>query len=62
MIWRSVVAIVRPGPTAGGAVNPYVHRRELRRGNPGVSARADHPMLDALLADTLGVVLFRIRC
>jgi error-prone DNA polymerase len=53
------VAIVRPGPIVGGAVNPYVRRRELQRQNPRYRARADHPSLDALLADTLGVVLYQ---
>jgi error-prone DNA polymerase len=55
------VAIVRPGPIVGGAVNPYVRRRELLRENPGSSdvARADHPLLDDLLKDTLGIVLYQ---
>ena len=29
------VAIVRPGPIVGGAVNPYVRRREMLREVPG---------------------------
>ncbi|MBI3081943.1 MAG: error-prone DNA polymerase, partial [Gemmatimonadetes bacterium] len=53
------VAIVRPGPIVGGAVNPYVRRRELQRERPGYRARADHPLLDDLLADTLGIVLYQ---
>jgi error-prone DNA polymerase len=53
------VAIVRPGPIVGGAVNPYVRRRELLRENPNYVARADHPLLDDLLKDTLGVVLYQ---
>jgi len=53
------VAIVRPGPIVGGAVNPYVRRRELLRENPDYVARADHPMLDDLLKDTLGIVLYQ---
>jgi error-prone DNA polymerase len=53
------VAIVRPGPIVGGAVNPYVRRRELQRQNPHYRARADHPSLDILLADTLGIVLYQ---
>ena len=32
------VAIVRPGPIVGGAVNPYVRRRELLRENPELSS------------------------
>jgi error-prone DNA polymerase len=53
------VAIVRPGPIVGGAVNPYVRRRELLRENPNYLARADHPLLDELLKDTLGIVLYQ---
>ncbi|HEY3111215.1 MAG TPA: error-prone DNA polymerase, partial [Chloroflexota bacterium] len=53
------VAIVRPGPIVGGAVNPYVRRRERLRRDPSFRPRADHPLLDELLADTLGVVLYQ---
>jgi error-prone DNA polymerase len=53
------VAIVRPGPIVGGAVNPYVRRRELQREDENYVPRADHPMLDELLKDTLGVVLYQ---
>src|ERR1700730_16801842 len=53
------VAIVRPGPIVGGAVNPYVRRRELLREDPKYVASADHPLLDELLKDTLGIVLYQ---
>src|SRR5260370_25514060 len=53
------VAIVRPGPIVGGAVNPYVRRRELLREDPEYIPRADHPLLDELLKDTLGIVLYQ---
>ncbi|MCL4368561.1 MAG: error-prone DNA polymerase [Actinobacteria bacterium] len=53
------VAIVRPGPIVGGAVNPYVRRREAQRQNPCYRARADHPLLDDLLRDTLGVIIYQ---
>lgn len=53
------VAIVRPGPIVGGAVNPYVRRREMVRRDPSYRPKADHPMLDDLLRDTLGVVLYQ---
>jgi len=53
------VAIVRPGPIVGGAVNPYVRRRELLRQDPTYLAKADHPLLDDLLRDTLGIVLYQ---
>src|SRR5713226_8728246 len=57
------VAIVRPGPIVGGAVNPYVRRREDQR-----RARAagrvyqpplEHPLLKDALAETLGVILYQ---
>jgi len=57
------VAIVRPGPIVGGAVNPYVRRREEQR-----RARAagrvyqpplEHPLLEDALAETLGVILYQ---
>src|SRR5215211_5467130 len=53
------VAIVRPGPIVGGAVNPYVRRRELLREQANYMPRADHPILDDLLRDTLGIVLYQ---
>jgi error-prone DNA polymerase len=53
------VAIVRPGPIVGGAVNPYVRRRELLRRNPNAVIEADHPALDEKLRDTLGVILYQ---
>ncbi len=53
------VAIVRPGPIVGGAVNPYVRRRELLRQNPNAVIHADHQLLDGLLRDTLGVILYQ---
>jgi error-prone DNA polymerase len=49
------VAIVRPGPIVGGAVTPYVARRE----NPKYVARYDHPRLIPILEDTLGVILYQ---
>jgi len=53
------VAIVRPGPIVANAVNPYVRRRELLRQHPGRKFSADHPLLDKLLEDTLGIVIFQ---
>src|SRR4030081_829949 len=53
------VAIVLPGPIVGGAVNPYVRRRELLREDPNYVAKADHPLLDELLKDTLGIILYQ---
>ena len=57
------VAIVRPGPIVGGAVNPYVRRREDERraraaGRP-YEPPLDHPLLKDALAETLGVILYQ---
>ena len=57
------VAIVRPGPIVGGAVNPYVRRREDQRrararGRPYEPPVA-HPLLREALAETLGVILYQ---
>ncbi len=49
------VAIVRPGPIVGGAVTPFVERRE----NPGYVTEYDHPRLEPLLKETLGVILYQ---
>lgn len=53
------VAIVRPGPIVGGAVNPYVRRRELLRENPNFQVPYDHPLLAEALRETLGVIIFQ---
>jgi len=54
------VAIVRPGPIVGNAVNPYVRERERQRRNPrAFRPRLDHPLLEPVLADTLGVILYQ---
>jgi error-prone DNA polymerase len=53
------VAIVRPGPIVGGAVNPYVRRREALRNDPATSIPLDHPLLHDALAETLGVILYQ---
>src|SRR5690606_34606928 len=49
------VAIVRPGPIVGGAVTPFVQRRE----NPGYVPEYDHPRLAPVLEETLGVILYQ---
>jgi len=57
------VAIVRPGPIVGGAVNPYVRRREAQRyaRERGVPYQppVDHPLLREALGETLGVIIFQ---
>lgn len=53
------VAIVRPGPIVGGAVNPYVRRREMLRDVPGYEVPYPHPLLEEALGETLGVIIFQ---
>jgi len=53
------VAIVRPGPIVGGAVNPYVRRREILRDNPRYEIPYPHPLLEEALGETLGVIIFQ---
>jgi error-prone DNA polymerase len=53
------VAIVRPGPIVGGAVNPYVRRRELLRETPDYQVPYPHPLLEEALGETLGVIIFQ---
>jgi error-prone DNA polymerase len=53
------VALVRPGPIVGDAVNPYIKRRQELRRNPDFDVPYDHPLLREALADTLGVVVFQ---
>ena len=53
------IAIVRPGPIVGGAINTYVRRRELLRNNPNYSIPYAHPILKEILGETLGVIVFQ---
>ena len=53
------VALVRPGPIQGGAVHPYIERRQRRRENPAYVPPYDHPLLADALEETLGVVVFQ---
>ena len=57
------VALVRPGPIVGGAVNPYVRRRESRRAavanGQHYEPPVDHPLLKEALGETLGVIVFQ---
>jgi error-prone DNA polymerase len=48
------VALIRPGPIQGNAVNPYIRRR---RGDEPVTYL--HPRLEPILRRTLGVPLFQ---
>jgi error-prone DNA polymerase len=53
------VAIVRPGPILGGAVNPYIARRQRLREEPDFEIPYDHPSLEPVLRDTLGTIIFQ---
>ncbi len=53
------VAIVRPGPIQGGAINPYIERRRRLRENPTYEPPYPHPSLRPVLESTLGTVIFQ---
>ena len=53
------VAIVRPGPILGGAVNPYISRLQTLRENPDYVVPYEHESLKSVLADTLGTIIFQ---
>ena len=53
------VAIVRPGPILGGAVNPYIKHKQRLREDPDFEVPYDHPSLEPVLRDTLGTIIFQ---
>ena len=53
------VAIVRPGPILGGAVNPYIARLQAQRADPDYVVPYEHESLKSVLADTLGTIIFQ---
>ena len=53
------VALVRPGPIQGGAVHPYLERRERLRKDPAFRVPYEHPSLEPILRDTLGAIVFQ---
>ena len=53
------VAIVRPGPIQGGAVNPYIARRQALRADPDFKIPYEHPSLQRALSETLGAIIFQ---
>jgi error-prone DNA polymerase len=48
------VAIIRPGPVQGNAVHPYIRRKQGRE-----QVTYAHPLLEPVLKDTLGVILYQ---
>jgi error-prone DNA polymerase len=53
------VAIVRPGPILGGAVNPYIQRLQHLRADPDYVVPYEHESLRPVLKDTLGTIIFQ---
>jgi error-prone DNA polymerase len=53
------VAIIRPGPIQGGAINPYIERRRRLREDPAYEIPYEHPALEPILKDTLGTIIFQ---
>ncbi len=53
------VAIVRPGPIQGGAINPYIERRRRLREDPAYEIPFEHPVLEPILSETLGTIIFQ---
>jgi error-prone DNA polymerase len=53
------VAIIRPGPIQGGAVNPYIERRQRLREDPAYEPPSLHPSLAGVLRETLGTIIFQ---
>jgi error-prone DNA polymerase len=53
------VAIIRPGPIQGGAINPYIERRRRLREDPVFQIPFEHPALEPILKDTLGTIIFQ---
>jgi error-prone DNA polymerase len=53
------VAIVRPGPIQGGAVNPYIERRQRMRVDPDYQVPYEHACLEEVLGETLGTIIFQ---
>jgi error-prone DNA polymerase len=53
------VALVRPGPIVGGAVNPYIERRQALLHDPDLPIPYLHPSLEEPLAETLGTIIFQ---
>ena len=53
------VALIRPGPIQGGVVQPYLRRRRGMEKITYPGGKAGRDLLEPVLADTLGVMLFQ---
>ena len=56
------VAIIRPGPIQGGAVNPYIERRQRLREDPAYESPCLHPSLEPCCARRSARSSSRTRC
>ncbi len=53
------VALVRPGPIQGGAINPYIEHRRRLRADSAYEVPYPHPSLRGVLQSTLGTIIFQ---
>src|SRR5207302_8783844 len=53
------VAIIRPGPIQGGAINPYIERLRRQRDDPASEVPYEHRALQEVLEETLGTIIFQ---
>ena len=53
------VAIIRPGPIQGGAINPYIENRRRLLADPDFQVQYPHPSLEPVLRETLGTIIFQ---
>ena len=50
----ALLALYRPGPIGSGMVDDFINRKQGR-----MRARYDHPMLEDILKDTYGIILYQ---
>lgn len=53
------IALIRPGPIIGNSVNQYVALREAQRKDPTARPVYDHPLLEPVLEETAGAIIFQ---
>ncbi|MDD5439358.1 MAG: DNA polymerase III subunit alpha [Candidatus Omnitrophica bacterium] len=50
----TLIALYRPGPIGSGMLDDYMHRRHGQ-----VKVKYDHPLLEPILKDTYGIIVFQ---
>jgi DNA polymerase III subunit alpha len=50
----ALLALYRPGPLGSGMVDDFIHRK-----NDGATIHYDHPLLEPILKETYGVILYQ---